>query len=81
MKKYKKLNIGIVGLGNIGLYLYDHLQKNKKNIKEKNNVDIDIKYVCAKNRLKKRKIKIPKKKWLKIIQKFIKRKILILLLN
>ena len=48
MKKYKKLNIGIVGLGNIGLYLYDHLQKNKKNIKEKNNVDIDIKYVSAK---------------------------------
>ncbi len=74
MKKYKKLNIGIVGLGNIGLYLYDHLQKNKKNIKEKNNVDIDIKYVSAKNRLKKRKIKIPKKKWLKSYTEIYKKK-------
>ena len=63
--KNKKFNIAIVGLGNIGLYLYDHLNKNKKIIKEKTNANLEIKYVSAKNKLKKRRIKIPKKKWLK----------------
>ena len=37
MKKNKKLNIAIVGLGNIGLNLYRHLVKNRKSIIEKNN--------------------------------------------
>ena len=64
MKK-KTLNIAIVGLGNIGLKLYEHLIKNKNNIKEKTNTDLVIKYVSAKNKFKKRKIKIPKTKWLK----------------
>ena len=64
MKK-KTLNIAIVGLGNIGLKLYEHLIKNKNNIKEKTNTDLVIKYVSAKNKFKKRKIKIPKNKWLK----------------
>ena len=64
MKK-NKFNIAIVGLGNIGLYLYKHLIKNKNNIKGKTGVNFDIKYVSAKNRLKKRKLKIPKNKWLK----------------
>ena len=65
MRKIKKLNIAIVGLGNIGLNLYKHLIKNKQNIKKKTNVNLDIKYVSAKNRFKKRKANIPKKKWLK----------------
>ena len=64
MKNKKKYNIAIVGLGNIGLSLYKHLVKNRKNIIEKNNVNFDIKYVSAKNRKKKRKFKIPKNKWL-----------------
>ena len=64
MKK-KTLNIAIVGLGNIGLKLYEHLIKNKNSIKEKTNTDLVIKYVSAKNKFKKRKIKIPKTKWLK----------------
>jgi len=64
MKKNKKINIAIVGLGNIGMNLYSHLIKNKKNIIKKNNVNFDVKYVSAKNKNKKRKIKIPKKKWL-----------------
>ena len=64
MKK-NKFNIAIVGLGNIGLYLYKHLIKNKNNIKRKTGVNFDIKYVSAKNRFKKRKLKIPKDKWLK----------------
>ena len=45
MKNKKKYNIAIVGLGNIGLSLYKHLVKNRKNIIEKNNVNFDIKYV------------------------------------
>jgi len=63
MKK-NKFNIAIVGLGNIGINLYKHLIQNKQNIKKKTNVDLNIKYVSAKNKLKKRKISIPKNKWL-----------------
>ena len=63
MKK-NKFNIAIVGLGNIGINLYKHLIQNKKNIKKKTNVDLNIKYVSAKNKFKKRKINIPKNKWL-----------------
>ncbi len=65
MKKKKNLNIAIIGLGNIGSSLYRHLIKNRENIKKKTNVNLVIKYVSAKNKLKKRKINIPKNKWLK----------------
>ena len=61
----KKLNIAIIGLGNIGSHLYYFLSKNKNYIFEKTNVKPNIKYVSAKNINKKRKIKIPKNKWLK----------------
>ena len=65
MRKKKYLNIAIVGLGNIGLNLYRHLIKNKESIKKKTGINLVVKYVSAKNRSKKRKINIPKKKWLK----------------
>ena len=65
MKKMKKMNIAIVGLGNIGSYLYKFLQKNKKNLSKKNNCIPNVIYVSAKNKNKKRFIKINKKKWLK----------------
>ena len=61
----KKINIAIVGLGNIGSSLYKHLIKNKKRIKKKKNINLSVEFVSAKNRLKKRKISIPKNKWLK----------------
>ena len=64
MKK-EKYNIAIVGLGNIGINLYKHIIQSKKNIKKKTNAELNIKYVSAKNIKKKRKVKIPKKKWLK----------------
>ncbi len=64
MKK-KFFNIAIVGLGNIGLSLYKHLINNKQSIKKKTNIDLNVKYVSAKNKQKKRKISIPKNKWLK----------------
>jgi len=73
MKK-NKINIAIVGLGNIGTNLYKHLAKNKQSIKEKTNTDLNIKYVSAKNKFKKRKIKIPRSKWLKNYLEASKRK-------
>ena len=64
MKK-KNFNIAIVGLGNIGLNLYKHLTQNQKIINKQTNSNLNIKYVSARNKLKKRKFKIPKNKWLK----------------
>ena len=60
-----KFNIAIVGLGNIGINLYKHLTQNKISIQKKTNVHFNIKYVSAKNILKKRQIKNPKNKWIK----------------
>ena len=65
MKNNNKLNIAIVGLGNIGSYLYKYLQTNKKILSKKNNCIPNIIFVSAKNRNRKRNIKINKKKWLK----------------
>ena len=59
----KKLNIAIVGLGNIGSYLFNYLKTNKKIITEKNNCLPVIKYVSARSRNKKRNIKIKKSQW------------------
>ena len=61
----RKLNIAIIGLGNIGSYLFKYLNDNKKILTEKNNCLPIIKYVSAKNKKRKRYIKIKKKQWLK----------------
>tara|TARA_Y100001958_G_scaffold156392_1_gene148965 strand:+ start:2300 stop:3586 length:1287 start_codon:yes stop_codon:yes gene_type:complete len=61
----RKLNIAIVGLGNIGSYLFNYLKVNKKILTEKNNCLPVVKYVSAKNKKRKRNIKIKKKQWLK----------------
>ena len=60
----RKLNIAIIGLGNIGSYLFKYLNDNKKILTEKNNCLPIIKYVSAKNKKRKRKIKIKKDQWL-----------------
>ena len=49
----KKMNIAIVGLGNIGSYLYKYLETNKKILSKKNNCIPNIIFVSAKNRNKK----------------------------
>ena len=64
MKNYNKLNIAIVGLGNIGSYLYKYLKTNKEILSKKNNCIPNIIFVSARNKNKKRNIKIDKKKWL-----------------
>ena len=61
----RKCNIAIIGLGNIGSYLYNYLKINKKILTEKNNCIPNVKYVSAKNFRKKRSIKIDKKQWLR----------------
>ena len=62
---YKKINIAIVGFGNIGSYFYRTLEKNKKKIRAKTGKIPVVKYICTKNINKKRKIKFPKSKWVK----------------
>ena len=65
MKNRKILNIAIIGLGNIGTYLYRYLKKNKIILSKKNNCTPNIIYDSAKNKNKKRNINISKKIWLK----------------
>ena len=60
----KKINIAIIGLGNIGSYLFKYLNDNKNFLREKNNCLPVIKYVSAKNKKRKRNIKIKKGQWL-----------------
>jgi len=61
----KKLNIAIVGLGNIGSYLYKYLKTNKKILSKKNNCIPNIIYISARKKSKKRSFKISNKIWLK----------------
>ena len=60
----KKLNIAIIGLGNIGSYLFKFLNDNKKILTKKNNCLPVVKYVSAKNKKRKRGIKIKKNQWI-----------------
>ncbi len=60
----KKMNIAIIGLGNIGSYLYKYLNKNKKILSKKNNCIPNVLYVSAKNKKKKRDFNVKKKQWL-----------------
>ena len=60
----RKLNISIIGLGNIGSYLFNYLKKNKKILSKKNNCVPNIIYISAKNKKKNRGFKISKKIWL-----------------
>ena len=57
----KNINIAIIGLGQIGNYLFNELKTKKKEIKLLTGKDINIAAVSAKNINKKRKYKINKK--------------------
>ena len=56
-----KINIAVVGLGQIGSYLLNELKIRKKNIKLLTGKEINIVAISAKNKNKKRKFKIDKK--------------------
>jgi len=60
----RKLNIAIIGLGNIGSYLYKYLKDNKKILTEKNNCLPIVKFISAKNKKRKRNINFSRKQWL-----------------
>ena len=51
----KNINIAVVGLGQIGIYLYNELIR-KKDIELKTGKKINIVAISAKNKNKKRKI-------------------------
>ncbi len=55
------INIAIIGLGQIGIYLYNELKLKKREIETKTGKKINIAAICAKNRNKKRRFKIDKK--------------------
>ncbi len=57
----KVINIAVVGLGNVGAYLLNELNKKKKEIENKTGRKINVKAISAKNINKKRKFKINKK--------------------
>ncbi len=54
------VNIAIVGLGQIGIYLYNELSLKKKEIEKKTGKKINIVAISAKNKNKKRRFKIDK---------------------
>ena len=54
-------NIAIIGLGQIGLYLYNELKLKKKEIEIKTGKKINIVAISAKSKTKKRRFKIDKK--------------------
>ena len=60
----RKLNIAIIGLGNIGSYLFTFLKKNKSILSKKNNCIPNITYLSAKNKNRKRGFNFSKKLWL-----------------
>ena len=61
MSVMKKVNIGIIGLGQIGNYLYNELSKKINDIELKTGKRIKIVAISAKNKNKKKRIKNNKK--------------------
>ncbi len=57
----KTFNIAIVGLGQIGIYLYNEIRLKKKEIENKSRVKIQVVAVSAKNKNKKRRFKVDNK--------------------
>ena len=57
----KIVNIGIIGLGQIGNYLYNEIRKKKNDIELKTGKKIKIVAISAKNKNKKRGFNIDKK--------------------
>ena len=60
----KKINIAVVGLGNIGSYFCNEIVKKKNDILLKTGKNLNLLYVSAKNKNKKRSFKFKKKQWI-----------------
>ena len=70
----QKVNIAIIGLGQIGNYLFNELRLKKKDIEIKTGKKINITALSAKNINKKRKFKINKAIFYKNPLEIIKKK-------
>ena len=70
----KKINIAVIGLGQVGNYLLNELNTKKKDIELKTGKKISIVAISAKNKSKKRKFKINKSIFFKDPLKIIKEK-------
>tara|TARA_Y100000590_G_scaffold340366_1_gene388168 strand:- start:996 stop:2282 length:1287 start_codon:yes stop_codon:yes gene_type:complete len=70
----KVINIAVVGLGNVGAYLLNELNKKKKEIENKTGKKINVVAISAKNINKKRKFKINKRIFYKNPLKIISQK-------
>ena len=70
----KKINIGLAGFGNIGSYFYKTVNSKKNNIFNKTGKTPVINYISARSLNKKRKVKIPKSKWVKNPLSLVKKK-------
>ena len=68
----KKLNIAIVGLGQIGNYLYNELHTKKKDILKKTGKLISVSAISAQNINKKENLKLIRKFFTKILLKYLK---------
>lgn len=77
----KNINIAIIGLGQIGIYLYNELNTKKKTIELKTGKKINIIAISAKNINKKRPFKINKNIFYNNPLQIIKKKISISYLN
>ena len=63
MNKYK-LNVGIVGLGTVGSGVIKLLKKQKRNIKNRTGIELQVVAISAKNRRKKRSVDVSSLKWI-----------------
>ena len=70
----KNINIAIIGLGQIGIYLYNELIVKRKDIETKTGKNINIVAISAKNKNKKRRFKINKKIFIQTLLKFLKKR-------
>ena len=73
----KITNIAIVGLGQIGVYLYNELRIRKKQIENKTGNKIKVVAISAKNKIKKENLVLIKKFFTQIHLKFLLKKKLI----
>ena len=60
----KKINIAVVGLGNIGSFFCNEIVKKKNDILLKTGKNLNLLYVSAKSKNKKRSFKFKKKQWI-----------------
>ena len=68
------VNVAIIGLGQVGIYLYNELKIKSKEIEKKTDKKIQIVAISAKNKNKKRKFKIDNKIFFSNPLKILKKK-------